>query len=66
MGIQDYPIGKLKLKLNRRQLLDGYESIEARHKAQRGDEPIEYHIHGDYVGGDKVCSDQIGGNKTEL
>ena len=37
MGIQDYPIGKLKLKVNLRQLLDGYEPIESRRRNRRGD-----------------------------
>ncbi|MBD2176165.1 leucine-rich repeat domain-containing protein [Pseudanabaena sp. FACHB-1998] len=35
MGIQDYPIGKLNITINIRQLLDGYESIELRQKTQR-------------------------------
>lgn len=32
MGEQDYPIGKLRIKVNLRQLLDGYEPIETRRK----------------------------------
>ncbi|BBC25827.1 COR domain-containing protein [Pseudanabaena sp. ABRG5-3] len=35
MGIQDYPIGKLNIIINIRQLLDGYESLELRQKTQR-------------------------------
>ncbi|BBD58750.1 small GTP-binding protein domain-containing protein [Nostoc sp. HK-01] len=35
MGESTITIGKLKLKLNLRQLLDGYESLESRQKLQR-------------------------------
>lgn len=68
MGIRDYPIGKLKLKVNIRQLLDGYESIESRQRKRLGDEgrslyPPEYHIYGDYIGGDKVGNDKVGNDK---
>ncbi|AFY42056.1 leucine-rich repeat domain-containing protein [Nostoc sp. PCC 7107] len=35
MGESTFTIGKLKLKLNLRQLLDGYESLESRQKLQR-------------------------------
>ena len=34
MGVSDYPIGKLLIKVNLRQLLDGYEPIEARRRRQ--------------------------------
>ncbi|OUL35978.1 Ras family protein [Nostoc sp. T09] len=37
MGERTVTIGKLKLKLDLRQLLDGYESIESRRKSQKGD-----------------------------
>ncbi|MEM9089528.1 MAG: COR domain-containing protein [Cyanobacteria bacterium P01_F01_bin.53] len=37
MGEQEYPIGKLRIKVNLRQLLDGYESVEARRMSQRED-----------------------------
>ncbi|WP_411729369.1 COR domain-containing protein [Pseudanabaena sp. UWO311] len=37
MGIQDYPIGKLNITINIRQLLDGYESLELRQKVIRVD-----------------------------
>ncbi len=37
MGERDYPIGKLRLRVNLRQLLDGYEPLEARQRAQRGE-----------------------------
>jgi internalin A len=43
MGIQDYPIGKLKLKVNVRQLLDGYESAEARQMRRMGDRGFDLH-----------------------
>jgi internalin A len=64
MGIRDYPIGKLKLKVNIRQLLDGYEPIEVRQRRRLGDdERIEYHIHGDLISGDKVGNDKVGHDK---
>lgn len=64
MGERTVTIGKLKLKLDLRQLLDGYESIENRRKQRmRDDEHPEYHIYGDYIGGDKVGSDKIGNDK---
>ncbi|MDJ0702297.1 MAG: COR domain-containing protein [Leptolyngbyaceae cyanobacterium MO_188.B28] len=34
MGVNDYPIGKLRIKVNLRQLLDGYEPIETRRRRQ--------------------------------
>jgi internalin A len=34
MGERDYPIGKLRIKVNLRQLLDGYESLELRQQRQ--------------------------------
>ncbi|OUL32253.1 leucine-rich repeat domain-containing protein [Nostoc sp. 106C] len=37
MGESTVTIGKLKLKLDLRQLLDGYESLESRRKSQKGD-----------------------------
>jgi internalin A len=37
MGEQEYPIGKLKLRVNLRQLLDGYEPIEVRQQRRVGD-----------------------------
>jgi internalin A len=37
MSILEYPIGKLKITINIRQLLDGYESLESRRKSQKGD-----------------------------
>jgi internalin A len=38
MGENTVRVGKLKLKLDLRSLLDGYESIELRRRRQRGDE----------------------------
>ena len=35
MGVQDYPIGKLGIRLNIRTLLDGYESLESRQPRRR-------------------------------
>ena len=40
MGETKVPIGKLKLKLDLRSLLDGYESIELRRRNQRGDREL--------------------------
>ncbi|OYD92871.1 Ras family protein [Nostoc sp. 'Peltigera membranacea cyanobiont' 210A] len=37
MGVLEYPIGKLKININIRQLLDGYESRESRQKIQKVD-----------------------------
>ncbi|MBP5975210.1 leucine-rich repeat domain-containing protein [Brasilonema sp. CT11] len=37
MGESTITIGKLRLKLDLRQLLDGYESLESRQKSQKGD-----------------------------
>ncbi|MEH2224485.1 COR domain-containing protein, partial [Nostoc sp.] len=37
MGVLEYPIGKLKININIRQLLDGYESLESRQKIQKVD-----------------------------
>jgi internalin A len=34
MGERDYPIGKLRIKVNLRQLLDGYEPLEVRQRQQ--------------------------------
>jgi internalin A len=41
MGIQDYPIGKLGIKVNVRQLLDGYEAVESRQFRRMRDRGIE-------------------------
>ncbi|MBD2273012.1 leucine-rich repeat domain-containing protein [Nostoc sp. PCC 7120 = FACHB-418] len=41
MGILEYPIGKLKININIRQLLDGYESLESRRKLQKGDHDLD-------------------------
>ena len=41
MGESTIIIGKLKLKLDLRQLLDGYESLESRRKLQKGDHDLD-------------------------
>ncbi|MEG4419184.1 COR domain-containing protein [Microcoleus sp. LAD1_D5] len=41
MGENTVRVGKLKLKLDLRQLLDGYESIELRRRKQMGDREME-------------------------
>ncbi|MBD0314131.1 MAG: Ras family protein, partial [Microcoleus sp. T3-bin5] len=41
MGESTITIGKLKLKLDLRQLLDGYESRESRQKIQKGDNDLD-------------------------
>lgn len=42
MGENTVRLGKLKLKLDLRQLLDGYEAIEVRRKRQMGDRDLDY------------------------
>jgi internalin A len=42
MGENTVRVGKLKLKLDLRQLLDGYEAIEVRRKRQMGDRDFYY------------------------
>ncbi|WP_238845843.1 leucine-rich repeat domain-containing protein [Nostoc edaphicum] len=41
MGVLEYPIGKLKININIRQLLDGYEDIRTRQRQQIDKEIIE-------------------------
>ncbi len=41
MGESTITIGKLKLKLDLRQLLDGYESLESRRKSQKADNDLD-------------------------
>jgi internalin A len=41
MGKREYPIGKLRIKVNLRQILDGYEPVELRHRRQMGDRAFE-------------------------
>ncbi|MEH2099060.1 MAG: leucine-rich repeat domain-containing protein [Nostoc sp.] len=41
MGESIITIGKLKLKLDLRQLLDGYESLESRRKSQKADNDLD-------------------------
>jgi internalin A len=40
MGEIEYPIGKLRIKVNLRHLLDGYEPIEVRQKRRKGDRDL--------------------------
>ena len=76
MGEQNKVIGELKLRLNLRHLLDGYESLEMRRLKQKG---IDIESAGDGVSisvtdartkiiqrgsGDNVAGDLIEGNKT--
>ena len=69
MGERDYSIGKLRIKVNLRQLLDGYESIESRQWQRRGDRDElkrleqHYHHYGDIIQGDKVGEDKVGNDK---
>jgi internalin A len=42
MGISEYPIGKLRIKVNLRQLLDGYEPLEARRRQQLKEKGVEF------------------------
>ncbi|NJN72933.1 MAG: GTP-binding protein [Limnothrix sp. RL_2_0] len=65
MGEDKVTIGKLKLKLDLRQLLDGYESIQQRQKAQNEAARIDkqYNFYGDvkdpdFIGGSKMTGDQ--------
>ncbi|MEG5162985.1 leucine-rich repeat domain-containing protein [Microcoleus sp. AT3-A2] len=41
-GLNKYFVGKLKIWLNLRELLDGYESIELRRRNQMGDRDLDY------------------------
>ena len=64
MGDSTVTIGKLKLRLDLRQLLDGYESREKRQRRQQGgpDNSVQVIIQqggGDNVGGDSVGRDKI-------
>ncbi len=64
MGERAVTIGKLKLRLGLRQLLDGYESREKRQQRQqgRGDNSVNITIqqgHGDNIGNDSVSGNKI-------
>jgi internalin A len=70
MGDRTVTIGKLKLRLDLRQLLDGYESIEQRQTRRmrdRGDTHYHFYgdIEGDWVARDKAGNDMIRGDKIE-
>ncbi|MGB6301470.1 MAG: COR domain-containing protein, partial [Rivularia sp. (in: cyanobacteria)] len=41
MGELEHTIGKLRTKINLRQLLDGYEPLESRRKSQKGDRDLD-------------------------
>ena len=41
MSIQEYPIGKLKINIKIRELLDGYESLESRRKSHKADNDLD-------------------------
>ena len=50
MSIQDYPIGKLGIRVNIRQLLDGYELLETRQKRRRDERRKEGYNDEDMIG----------------
>ena len=76
MGIVDYPIGKLRIKVNLRQLLDGYEPVEVRRRRDLPERGLDIeerygdihiyqgsrttHQHGR---GDNVAGDLVQGDK---
>ncbi len=64
MGDRVVTVPRLKLRVDLRQLLDGYEPIEARQRRRMEDgDRLEMHIHGDYIYGDKVGNDKVGNDK---
>ncbi|TYQ28212.1 COR domain-containing protein [Pseudanabaena sp. UWO310] len=65
MGETKKIIGELKLKLDLRQLLDGYESLESRQKVIRGDYIEKQVIYNQYGKGDNFAGDEVEGNKFE-
>ncbi|NJK99654.1 MAG: GTP-binding protein [Spirulinaceae cyanobacterium SM2_1_0] len=44
MGERDYPIGKLRIRVDLRKLLDGYEPLERRQRSQRRERGIDFEI----------------------
>ncbi len=78
MGEQNKVIGELKLRLNLRQLLDGYEPIETRQLKQKGidmahsDDGLTISITDKRTkiiqqgNGDNVAGDLVEGNKTVM
>ncbi len=64
MGEREVTIGKLRLRLNLRQLLDGYEPIELRQRARlEGDRSINnYYIQGDYQPMTDITNNNQGAN----
>jgi internalin A len=66
MGETNKIIGELKLKLDLRQLLDGYESLESRQKVikgVKGDYIENQVIYNQYGTGDNFAGDEVEGNK---
>ena len=52
MNVQDYPIGKLGIRVNIRDLLNGYESLEARQQRRREERGKEGRYEEDLMGRD--------------
>jgi internalin A len=50
MGEQDYPIGKLRIRVNIRQILDGYESQAARQQRQLKERGMDIDFRDDMPG----------------
>ena len=66
MGETNKIIGELKLKLDLRQLLDGYESLESRQKVikgVKGDYIENQVIYNQYGTGDNFAGDEVEGDK---
>jgi internalin A len=65
MGEREHAIGKLRIKVNLRQLLDGYEPIELRQRRGDRDDFFDrgYNHYGDIIYGDKVGEDKVGNDK---
>jgi len=67
MGENTVPVGKLKLRLNLRQLLDGYDAIEVRRRKQMGDEHTEKYerVYQDMVDISKIAASRPITNTAE-
>ena len=63
MGESHKVISELKLRLDLRQLLDGYESLESRQKVIRGDYIAKQVVYNQYGQGDNFAGDEVEGNK---
>jgi GTPase SAR1 family protein len=71
MGERLYTIGKLRIKIDIRKLLDGYEPIESRQLRERSDyiaNQTNYYQYGtgDNVANDKIAIDKIQSEKTNF